>query len=196
MLNYGLLNLIESGMVTNRYKTLPADKGKSVWTFAFPVDVDWYYDTIHRNQNLAVYDIGYTNNFQTLTRLDNMIAINNFVAIDLLGQMSCGFYEKRPISSTGGFFQFIVGAAQSKGGRGVGCATTRSKHGTSRIVPFLPEGCSVDVPAQFVSHVCTEYGIVNLKGKSTRARALALISIAHPKFRDELMREAENMSLM
>jgi len=196
MLNYGLINLIESGMVTNRYKTLPADKGKSVWTFAFPVDVDWYYDTIHRNQNLAVYDIGYTNNFQTLTRLDNMIAINNFVAVDLLGQMSCGFYEKRPISSTGGFFQFIVGAAQSKGGRGVGCATTRSKHGTSRIVPFLPEGCSVDVPAQFVSHVCTEYGIVNLRGLNGYERAAAIISIAHPEDREWLTKAAYEHGLL
>ena len=196
MLNYGLINLIESGMVTNRYKTLPADRGKSVWTFAFPVDVDWYYETIHRNQNLAVYDIGYTNNFQTLTRLDNMVAINNFVAVDLLGQMSCGFYEKRPISSTGGFFQFIVGAAQSRGGRGVGCATTRSKHGTSRIVPFLPEGCSVDVPAQFASHVCTEYGIINLRGLNGYERAAAIISIAHPEDREWLTKAAYENGLL
>ncbi len=196
MLNFGLINLIESGMVTNRYKTLPADMGKSVWAFAFPLDVDWYYNTIHRNQNLAVYDIGYTNNMQNLARLDNMIAINNFVAIDLIGQMSCGFYEKRPISSTGGFYQFIAGCAQSRGGRGVGCATTRSKHGTSRIVPFLPEGCSVDVPAQLTSHVCTEYGIVNLRGLNGYERAAAIISIAHPEDREWLTKAAYDHGLL
>ncbi|MCX7635525.1 MAG: hypothetical protein N2Z74_07255, partial [Syntrophales bacterium] len=148
MLNYGLLNLIESGSVTGRYKSI--DRGKSVWTFAFPVDVTWYYETVHRNPHLAVYDISYTNNVETLTRIDNLLAINNAVAVDLLGQACCGFYEKRPISSTGGFFNFIVFASQSRGGRSVVAMTSRSKHGTSRIVPFLPEGCSVDVPAQFV----------------------------------------------
>jgi len=101
MLNAGLIKLIESGQVTNKYKSLPADRGKSVYTFAFPVDVKWYYDTIHRNSNLAAYDIGYTNNLNNLTRLDNMIAIDNCVAVDLLGQQCSGFYEKRPISSSG-----------------------------------------------------------------------------------------------
>jgi acyl-CoA hydrolase len=96
MLNYGLLNLIESGQVTNRYKNL--DRSKSVWTFAFPVNKQWYYDSIHRNQNLAAYDIDYTNNYNVLTRIDNTIAIDNCVAVDLLGQQSTGFYEKQPSS--------------------------------------------------------------------------------------------------
>ena len=69
-----------------------------------------------------------------------MIAIDNCVAVDLLGQQCAGFYEKRPISSTGGYFQFVSFCAMSKGGRGVASMTSRSKHGTSRIVPFLPEG--------------------------------------------------------
>ena len=118
MLNYGLITLIESGQVTNAYKTI--DRGKSVWTFAFPVDVQWYYDTVHRNQQLAVYDIGYTNNFQILSRIDNMIAIDNCVAVDLLGQQCAGFYEKRPISSTGGYFQFVSFCAMSKRRQGGG----------------------------------------------------------------------------
>ena len=169
MLNFGLIKLIESGQVTNAYKSL--DRGKSVWTFAFPVDVQWYFDTVNRNQHLAAYDIGYTNNFQVLSRIDNMIAIDNCVAVDLLGQQCAGFYEKRPISSTGGYFQFVSFCAMSKGGRGVASMTSRSKHGTSRIVPFLPEGSSVDVPAQLANYVCTEYGIVNLRGLSGYERA-------------------------
>ena len=144
MLNYGLIKMIESGQVTNAYKTL--DRGKSVWTFAFPVDVPWYYETVHHNQSLAVYDIDYTNNLDVLRRIDNMVAINNAVAVDLLGQISCGFYEKRPISGTGGFFQFVAFCAQSKGGRGVAAMTSRSKHNTPRIVPLparrVHRGCS------------------------------------------------------
>ena len=196
MLNAGLIKLIESGQVTNKYKTLPADRGKSVYTFAFPVDVKWYYDTIHRNQELAAYDISYTNNLHNLTRLDNMIAIDNCVAVDLLGQQCSGFYEKRPISSSGGYFHFVSFCAQSKGGRGVASMTARSKHGTSRIVPFLPEGSSVDVPAQLTNYVCTEYGIVNLRGLSGYERAAALISIAHPDDREMLERAAKENGLL
>ncbi|MCF8054204.1 MAG: hypothetical protein K9K75_03170 [Deltaproteobacteria bacterium] len=194
MLNYGLIKLIESGQVTNAYK--PIDRGKSVYTFAFPVDVKWYYDTIHHNQAMAVYDIDYTNNLHNLTRIDNMIAINNAVAVDLLGQICTGFYEKRPISSSGGFFQFVSFCAQSRGGRGVASMTSRSKHQTSRIVPFLPEGSTVDVPAQLANYVCTEYGIVNLRGLSGYERASALISIAHPDDREWLEQEARKHGLL
>ncbi len=196
MLNAGLIKLIESGQVTNKYKNLPADRGKSVYTFAFPVDVKWYYDTIHRNQNMAVYDINYTNNVHNLTRLDNMIAIDNCVAVDLLGQQCTGFYEKRPISSTGGYFNFMVFGGQSKGGRGVASMTSRSRHGTPRIVPFLPEGSSVDVPAQLSHYVCTEYGIVNLRGLNGYERAAALISVAHPDDREWLEKEAKRCGLL
>jgi len=194
LLNFGLIKLIESGQVTNAYKNL--DRGRSVWTLAFPFDTQWYYNTLHRNQALAVYDIDYTNNLHNLSRIDNMIAINNAVAVDLLGQICTGFYEKRPISSSGGFFHFITFCGQSKGGRGVTAMTSRSKHGTPRIVPFLPEGSSVDVPAQFANYICTEYGIVNLRGLSGYERAAALISIAHPDDRENLEKEAHKHGLL
>jgi len=194
MLNYGLIKLIESGQVTNRYKNL--DRGKSVWTFAFPVDTKWYYETVHRNQHLAVYDVDYTNNLNVLTRIDHMIAIDNCIAIDLLGQQSAGFYKKRPISSTGGYFQFLCFCSQARGGRGVACMTARNKQGQSRIVPFLPEGSTVDLPAQFAHYVCTEYGIVNLRGLNGYERTEALISIAHPDDREWLEREAHAHGLL
>lgn len=193
MLNYGLITMIESGQVTNAFK--PIDRGKSVWTFAFPVDTQRYYDTVHRNQNLAVYDINYTNNLYNLTRIDNMIAIDNCVAVDLIGQQCSGFYDRRPISSTGGYFNFIAFCAQSRGGRGVATMTSRSKHGTSRIVPFLPEGSSVDVPGQLSNYICTEYGIVNLRGLNGYERTAALISIAHPEDREWLEKEAHDNGL-
>ncbi|MFZ4437361.1 MAG: acetyl-CoA hydrolase/transferase family protein [Syntrophales bacterium] len=194
MLNYGLIKMIESGQVTNAYKNL--DRGRSVYTFAFPFDPQWYYDTIHHNQHLAVYDAGYTNNLQILTRIDNMVAIDNCMAVDLLGQQCCGFYEKRPVSSTGGYFHFMLFAGQSRGGRGVATMTSRGKNGKSRIVPFLPEGSTVDLPAQFAHYVCTEYGIVNLRGLSGYERASALISIAHPDDRAWLTEEARKHNLI
>lgn len=194
MLNPGLMHLIHSGQVTNRYKNI--DRGRSVWTFAFPTDAKWYYETVHRNQNLAVYDIDYTNNFNVLSRIDHMIAINNCVAIDLLGQISAGFYRMRPISNTGGFFQFVGFCGQSRGGRGVTAMTSRNKRGEPRIVPFLPEGSVVDLPAQLAHYVCTEYGIVNLRGLNGYERAAALISIAHPDDRENLERAARFHGLL
>jgi acyl-CoA hydrolase len=194
MLNPGLMNLIHSGQVTNRYKNL--DRGRSVWTFAFPLDRRWYYDTVHHNQGLAVYDIDYTNNFNVLSRIDHMIAIDNCVAVDLLGQQSAGYYGKRPISSTGGYFQFVGFCGQSRGGRGVTAITSRSKNGQPRIVPFLPEGAVVDLPAQLAHYVCTEYGLVNLRGLNGYERASALISIAHPDDREALERSARQHGLL
>jgi acyl-CoA hydrolase len=117
---------------------------------------------VHHNQSLAVYDIDYTNNLHVLTRIDHMIAIDNCLAIDLLGQQSAGYYNWRPISNTGGYLQFVSFCGQSRGGRGVSAMTSRNKRGEPRIVPFLPEGSIV--PPGPVSHVCTEYGIANLRG--------------------------------
>ncbi len=194
MLNYGLIKLIESGQVTNKYKTL--DRGKSVWTFAYPVDSQWYFDTVHHNTSLAVYDIDYTNNINVLSRIDNMIAIDNCMAIDLLGQHCAGFINKRPISSTGGFFQFVGFCGQSRGGRGIAAIKSRNKFGESRIVPFLPEGAAVDLPAQLAHYVCTEYGLVNLRGLNGYERAKALISIAHPDDREWLEKEAYDHGLL
>lgn len=194
MLNHGLLQMIESGQVTNRYKTL--DRGRSVWTFAYPVDTRWYYEHVHRNQRLAVYDVDYTNNMHVLSRIDNMIAIDNCLAVDLLGQHCAGFIDRRPISNTGGFLQFVGFCGQARGGRGVAAITSRNNRGESRIVPFLPEGATVDLPAQLAHYVCTEYGLVNLRGLNGYERAAALISIAHPDDRVWLERAAHDHGLL
>ena len=194
MLNPGLINLILSGQVTNRYKTL--DRGRSVWTFAFPMDTKLYYDVVDHNQDLAVYDIDYTNNLNVLTRIDHMIAIDNCLAVDLLGQQSAGFYKMRPISNTGGYLQFVGFCGQSRGGRGVSAMTSRNRRGEPRIVPFLPEGCTVDLPAQLAHYLCTEYGIVNLRGLNGYERTAALISVAHPDDRENLERLAHTHGLL
>jgi acyl-CoA hydrolase len=194
MLNPGLMNLILSGQVTNRYKNL--DRGRSVWTFAFPLDKQLYYDVIHHNPSLAVYDIDYTNNLHVLTRIDHMIAIDNCCAIDLLGQQCAGYCSGRPISNTGGYFHFVGFCGQSRGGRGVCVLSSRNKRGEPRIVPFLPQGSIVDLPAQLAHYVCTEYGMVNLRGLNGYERTRALISLAHPDDRENLERAAYEHALL
>ena len=119
-----------------------------------------------------------------------MIAIDNCVAVDLLGQPSSGFYEKRPISSTGGYFQFVTSVLSPRVAAACIAMTCEEQARHPGIVPFLPEGCSVDVPAQFSNYVCTEFGIVNLSGLSGYERAAALISIAHPDDREMLRKVA------
>ena len=194
MMQEGVMALMAAGSVDNSLK--PIDRGKSVWTFAFPFNRKRYYDFIHRNHSLAVYDINYVNNICQLSRIDHLIAIDNFIAIDLYGQLCAGHYAGRPISGTGGFFNFIAFSPLAKGGRGVAAATSRSKAGTPRIVPQLPPGSVVDVPAQLVSWVATEYGLVNLAGLSGYERVRALISIAHPDDRQNLEREAYKLNLL
>jgi acyl-CoA hydrolase len=194
MMQEGLMTLIESGSVDNSLK--PIDRGRSVFAFAFPFNWKRYYEFMHRNPALAVYDITYTNNANVLSRIDHMVAIDNCVAIDLYGQQCAGHYAGRPISSSGGYWDFITWCQTSKGGRSITTITSRSKHGTSRIVSQLPPGSVVDVCAQSASWVATEYGIVCLRGLTGYERAQALISIAHPDDREHLEKEAYRLNLV
>jgi acyl-CoA hydrolase len=194
MIQEGLITLYDAGCVDNSLKTL--DRGKSVWTFAFPFNWKRYYDFVHRNPSLAVYDIDYTNNIYMLSRVDHLIGINNCVAVDFLGQICSGCYAGRPISGTGGHFHFIWGCALSRGGRGVDVMSARSKEGSSRIVPQLPPGSTADVPATLADWVCTEYGMVKLWGLKSYERAKALISIAHPDDREWLEKEAYKLGFV
>jgi acyl-CoA hydrolase len=194
MMQEGLMALIESGSVDNSRKTL--DRGRSVWTFAMPFNWKRYYDFIHRNPALAVYDINYTNNATILSRIDNMVAINSCVAIDLYGQLVAGHFASRPISSSGGFWDFTTWCQTSKGGRSIVAITSRNKHGMSRIIPQLPPGSVVDVPAQAASWIATEYGIVCLRGLTGYERVKALTFIAHPDDREYLEKEAYRLNLI
>ena len=198
MFQEGIMSLIEAGCVDNSLKSI--DRGKSVWNFAFPTNWRRYYDFIHHNHSLAIYDVNYTNNINVLSKIDNMVAIDNFLAIDLQGQLCSGCYAGRQIAGTGGFFQFLAFCGLSKGGRSIATATSTKKLNdgrvVSRIVPEFPGNTSVDVPATFTPWVATEYGIVNLWGLGSYERTKALISIAHPEFRDELEREARKRNFL
>ncbi|MCU0577226.1 MAG: butyryl-CoA:acetate CoA-transferase, partial [Desulfobacterota bacterium] len=145
------------------------------------------------------YPVNYTNDPRIIAMNNNVIAINNAVEVDLFSQVCSESAGTAQISGTGGQFDFIFGAFNSKGGKGIiGISSTfTDKKGNvhSRIVPTLRPGAIVTVPRSIVQYVATENGIVQLKGKSTWERAEALISIAHPKFQDDLVKKAEEMKI-
>lgn len=195
MLVDAYLDMFEAGRITNARKTL--DPGKMVYTFA--LGSRRLYNFISDNSFCASYPVDYTNNFSNISANDKVISINNAVEIDLYGQVSSESSGFRHITGTGGQFDFAYGAYHSKGGKSFIClsSTVKGKDGKikSRIRPVFEPGSIVTLPRAFTHYVVTEYGMVSLKGKSTWERAEALISIAHPDFRDELIYEAEKMKI-
>jgi acyl-CoA hydrolase len=190
-----MVDLYNEGKVTGNQKTI--DRFKMAYTFA--IGTKKLYDFIHNNPACASYPVNYTNDPRIIAMNNNVIAINNAVEVDLFSQVCSESAGTAQISGTGGQFDFIFGAFTSKGGKGIiGISSTfTDKKGNvhSRIVPTLRPGAIVTVPRSIVQYVATENGIVQLKGKSTWERAEALISIAHPKFQDDLVKKAEEMKI-
>ena len=143
--------------------------------------------------------VSYTNDIRSISALDNFMSINNAVDIDLFGQVSSESSGLKHISGAGGQLDFVLGAYLSNGGKSFICcsSTFKTKDGQlkSRIRPTLAEGSIVTDTRANTHYLVTEYGKVNLKGLSTWERAEAIISIAHPDFRDELIAEAEKMNI-
>ena len=143
--------------------------------------------------------VEYTNDINTIAALDNFISINNCVDIDIFGQISSESSGTKHISGAGGQLDFVLGAYLSKGGKSFMCcsSTFTDKQGVthSRIRPTLAEGSIVTDTRANSHYLVTEYGMVNVKGLSSWQKAEAIISIAHPDFRDELIKEAEKMKI-
>ena len=189
MLTDGIAELYKAGRITGSRKTL--DPGKIVYTFA--LGSSSLYATTDRNPDLQCYQVDYTNSPHIIMQNDRVLSINNTTQIDLQGQAASESDGHRHISGTGGQLQFVRGAYASKGGKSFIClASTYDKRGErrSRIVLNLTPGNVVTTPRSDVMYVVTEYGMANLKGKSVAERAMALISIAHPDFREHLERQA------
>lgn len=184
------LQLHKAGKLTNRYKTI--NRGKSVLGVA--VGSNELYDWIDENPSVAVYPLSYVNNPEVIGRIDNMVSINSCLEVDLYGQVSSESAGTRQISGTGGQLDFLTGASTSRGGKAFICMsstfTDRNNMQQSRIVPRFG-GDIITSPRSQVYYLATEYGVVNLIGKSTWERAEAIISLAHPMFRDQLVRAAQ-----
>lgn len=189
-----MIDMVESGVVTGARKTL--DKYKIVYTFGFGTQKT--YDFLNNNPLCASYSVDYTNNPYVIAQNDKVMSINNCVEIDLTGQVCSESSGTRHISGTGGQVDFILGAARSQGGKGFVCMSSTYNKGetlASRIKPILTPGATVTATRTMASYIVTEYGIINLKGKSTWERAEAIVSLAHPEFRDQLVSEAEKIGI-
>jgi itaconate CoA-transferase len=189
----GMVNLIKKGAITGRMKNI--HPWKHVFTNALG-DREMY-EFIHDNPSMESYPVSYTNSPEVIARNDNMISINSTLEVDLLGQCNSESLGGFEFSGTGGQLDYVRGAFNSKGGKSI-IAFYSTTHGgeISRIVPRFQPGTVVTTPRMDTHYVATEHGVVNLKGKSTRQRALDIISLAHPGFRDDLLKEAEDMRII
>lgn len=189
------VDIAMAGKINGSRKNI--DRGRQVYAFA--AGTKKLYDYVNNNPECMSAPVDYTNCIQSVAALDNFISINNAVDIDLFGQVSSESSGTKQISGAGGQLDFVMGAYQSRDGKSFIClsSTFMNKNGElqSRILPTLHNGSIVTDTRANTHYVVTEYGKVNLKGLSTWERAEALISIAHPQFRDELIAEAEKMHI-
>ena len=183
------------GKISGANKSI--DHGRQ--TYAFAAGTQRVYDFLDDNRMCMAAPVSYTNDIRTIASIDNFMSINNAVDVDLYGQISSETSGIRHISGAGGQQDFVLGAYLSHGGKSFIClsSTYQKKDGTlaSRIRPTLVEGSVVTDTRPNTMYVVTEYGCVNLKGLSTWERAEALISIAHPDFRDELIASAQQQKI-
>lgn len=195
MLVDSFVDMYNSGVVTGKRKQI--DKGKMVYTFA--MGTDKLYDFLDLNPVCASYPVHYTNDPFIIAQNDKVFAINNAIEVDLYSQVASEASGTRQISGTGGQLDFIFASFRSKGGKGFICLSSTKKlsDGTvvSRIRPTLSPGTIVTIPRSLNYYIATEYGVAMMKGRTTWQRAEELINIAHPDFRDELIKEAEKMKI-
>ena len=182
----GLLRLIKAGVINGACKAI--DTGKVVASFL--LGSQEVYDFIDDNPDVLMKDIAYTNDPWVISRNPHMKAINSATEVDLTGQISADSIGTRIFSGTGGQVEFVKGATMSKGGKSITAFASRTNKGKSKIVSLLNPGAGVVTPRADAHWIVTEYGAVDLYGKSLQERAKLMISIAHPDDREQLDREA------
>ena len=191
----GFVDMAAAGKLTGAKKNI--DRGRQA--FAFAAGTQKLYDYLNDNPACMSAPVNYTNDARVIAELDNFMSINNAVNLDLFGQVNAESAGVKHISGAGGQLDFVMGAYLSKGGKSFICCSSAftDKQGNlhSRILPTLDNGSIVTDTRANVHYLVTEYGKVCLKGLSSWQRAEAIISIAHPQFRDELIASAEQMKI-
>ncbi len=190
MFTESMIDLFDSGAITNRRKSLWPNK----FVFTFALGSDRMYRWLDDNPAVLELRGSYVNDPDVIARNDNMVSINTAITVDLTGQVCSETLGPVQYSGTGGQLDTHRGAQKAKNGKGIIALRSTAKKGSlSTIVPMLPEGSAVTVPRQDLDWVATEYGAVQLLGRTVSERARALISIAHPDFRKELTAAAEKL---
>lgn len=193
MASDGIMDAIESGIITGSEKTL--HKGKVIATFI--LGTKELYEFVDNNPVIECRPCDYTNDPFVVAQNDKMVAINSAIEVDLSGQVCSDSIGYRIYSGFGGQVDFIRGATRSKNGKPIIALPSVTKNGAfSKIVPHLKEGAGVVTSRGDVHYVVTEYGVAYLHGKSLRERAKALINVAHPDFREELERFATEKNIL
>jgi 4-hydroxybutyrate CoA-transferase len=189
----GILDLVERGVITGARKTV--NRGKIV--VAFLNGTQRLYDFAHNNPMVEMRPVDYTNDTRVILRLNDMIAVNSALEIDLTGQVCAESIGHKIYSGVGGQMDFLRGAALSNGGKPIiALASTAKGNSISRIVPTLQPGAGITTSRAHVHYVATEYGVTNLHGLDLAERARALINLAHPAFRAELEHAAHELCLL
>jgi 4-hydroxybutyrate CoA-transferase len=188
MFSDGVVDLANKGVITNAKKTI--DPGKFVSCFL--MGTKKLYDFVNHNPDVLIKPVDYTNDPFVVAKIDNIISINSAMQVDLMGQVNAEMIGYKQFSGVGGQVDFVRGASRAKGGKAIIAMPSTAAHGKiSKIVPLLDEGAAVTTSRNDVDYVVTEFGIAHLKGATLRQRAIALIKIAHPDFREGLIAEFE-----
>ena len=190
------VDMAKAGRITGRCKNI--DNGRQV--YAFGAGTQKMYDYLDSNPECMSVPVDYTNDVRVISSLDNFISINNAIDVDLYGQVNAESSGTRAISGAGGQLDFVLGAYLSKGGKSFICLSStffnkKTGQNESRIRPTLHPGSVVTDTRANTDYLVTEYGVARLKGLTAWERAEALINIAHPDFREQLIADAEKMGL-
>ena len=191
MFSDGVVELYEKGIITNKFNNLNPGK----FTATFLMGTKKLYQFVDNNNDVEMHPVDYTNNILNAGKVDKLISINSALQVDLFGQVCADTLGYQQFSGVGGQVDFVRASSLSPGGKSIIALPSTNKAGTiSRIVPKLYNGSCVTTSRNDVHYIVTEYGIANLRGKTIRERAISLITIAHPNFRDRLKKKFSDLS--